>query len=332
MNNTILKMIKSGTVIANQPTFNLGLKEELHSSSFSISKILSTLLISSIGISSLNADTNIKTVLNPKTYPISQKITGTSRGGAISDIQSAKDGIGTIVIGGIAADSDAVGNKEYSKLIQRKLSELETSNNLKDIILTTDELSKINNNGFVSGISVHTPGESCDDLNAATSNDVYLADGSCKGIELVFTSTYTNLVNEATFTYKTNNSRWGQTGAGLFNKILIGSHENNTGFYWAYQHPTVVDDFQIIVQERFRIWRYSSSSYTDYNKPLQILKLDNGSWIDLSSKHLSYPNLQNTFQLFTEELEPGTYRFLSKTNKWRIDTEWFIEKKVPKTN
>jgi len=108
-------------------------------------------LIYGIGLSTISCcvlfAANIETIKDFSKYPLSQKTTGISRGGNITDIQSAKDGIGTIVIGGIAADTNKISNKEYSKLIQQKLSELETTNNLKDSDLTDVDFSKLNNNG-----------------------------------------------------------------------------------------------------------------------------------------------------------------------------------------
>jgi len=99
-----------------------------------------------------------------------------------------KDGIGTIVISSISSDMNTINNKDFNDLLKDNKNDL-IDTNLKDIIITDQTVTDTtNNNKFVdSGGSTvpptHMPGETCDDGNAVTSDDIYLADGTtCQGV------------------------------------------------------------------------------------------------------------------------------------------------------
>jgi surface protein len=147
---------------------------------FSISVTISLIISNSFSFASFN------TVKDFKIYPLSKTATGETRGGLIKDSVAMKDGIGTIVISSISTDTNTINNKDFNDLLKDNKDDL-IDINLKDIITVQTVADKTNDNKFVdSGGTVpqtHTPGESCNDLNAATSDDVYLADGvTCQGV------------------------------------------------------------------------------------------------------------------------------------------------------
>ena len=108
---------------------------------------------------------------------------------------------------------------------------------------------------------------------------------------------------------------------GLFDRVQTDSINENSA-YWASTSNYVT----LSIDSEFRIWRSGTTSWSDHNQILQIDKLnDDGNFEPVTGAHLDIsPITETEWEIFTTELEPGTYKFHGATN--RVDSEWFIEK------
>ena len=84
-----------------------------------------------------------------------------------------------------------------------------------------------------------------------------------------------------------------------------------------------------ILSEKVNIWRCGSTTWSTSNKPLTILKYDNGSYIDVTQLYSQtltpITNLQ--WERTIENLPKGRYKFVGG-NGYRMDTEWYIEARI----
>lgn len=289
--------------------------------------------------------------INP--LPVANK--AIENGGTLYAIDAYQDGVGAVVI----KNGRPIDNSSMNSLVFKYGSEAKSNSlNLADQVVlsgNSDDLS-LAKDLFPDGSSCNdgnpdTAGETyldgvcqggtvpdgtiCNDGNANTSNDKY-TNGVCSGTALAFVGTPTTLTltNKASYTYTMLNSYWSQTGAGLFDGIVQpGTHTTDQSVYWAYdrENDTKV---QITVSQSFRIWRKSMPGSEIYSGQLQIQRLENGVYVDRTSLY-SNPNFKYGYSTpstvwanFTTELPAGTYRFNAIGGQYRIDSEWFIEKKI----
>jgi hypothetical protein len=131
-------------------------------------------------------------------------------------------------------------------------------------------------------------------------------------------------------------STWSQTGAGLFDGQIPTDGRTNQAVYWA-GYGAGDTNLEITVNENFRIWRKGVQNYCDYAGTLQILHLENGVFVDRTANYTRTDmvygyaclNGYNSWDLTTNGSIPaGTYQFKAKSNQYRMDSEWFIEKEV----
>jgi hypothetical protein len=252
-------------------------------------------LINILVASILSADTFI----NP--LPSSSK--AIDNGGVKQAIDAYKDGIGVEIIDkpGVATDNSPMNTLTF------KYGETIVNQVLATPSATSSDLNLVN---LLQNQNVNTGGGQ------------------------TFQSTASNLVNKLVCQYSMTGSYWGQTGAGLFDNTPNGSHTTNQTVYWSYGGPT--ESLSLTASEPFRIWRSGYTAYPDYVGKLQILALVNGVYIDKTSTYhksnftfgaSGHPN-SGIYELFTEEMPAGTYKFNAISGQYRIDTEWFIEKKI----
>ncbi|WP_142415394.1 hypothetical protein [Hathewaya massiliensis] len=111
---------------------------------------------------------------------------------------------------------------------------------------------------------------------------------------------------------------------GLFDGTTPDEWNTSRVFYWRNNAYLEIEILTPIVN----IWRCGTTTWADRNAPLNIFKLENGIYIDVT-RH--YP--QKTTQVkeaqwekTIESLPKGTYKFTSPLNEpFRIDSEWYIE-------
>lgn len=146
------------------------------------------------GIITFTFATTIDIVKDFNKYPIPKEVTSISRGGDIPDKVAVEDGIGTIVIGGIATNTNEINNKAYNTLLKENINKLDNggTTNLKDLSLPTNLVDNANYNKLVNenlfNENSHSDGDSCDDGNPDTFGETWL-NNVCQGGTL---QTYTN--------------------------------------------------------------------------------------------------------------------------------------------
>lgn len=261
--------------------------------------------------------------INP--LPVANK--AIENGGILYAIDAYQDGVGAVVI----KNGRPIDNSSMNSLVFKYGSEAKSNSlNLADQVVLSG-----NSDDLSLAKDLFPDGSSCNDGNANTSNDKY-TNGVCSGTALAFVGTPTTLTltNKASYTYTMLNSYWSQTGAGLFDGIVQpGTHTTDQSVYWAYVHENDTK-VQITVSQSFRIWRKSMPGLEIYSGQLQIQRLENGVYVDRTSLY-SNPNFiygystpSTVWANFTTELPAGTYRFNAIGGQYRIDSEWFIEKKI----
>lgn len=278
----------------------------------------------------------ISALLSADTFvnPLSNSMKAIDNGGAKQAIDAYKDGVGVIVLDNLGLKTQ-VDNSAMNTLVFKYGESAKINNkSIASEVLSTPS-APINDIILANNMTNNLP-NICDDNNINTYYDK-MVNGVCTGTlssALVFESTENNLKNEATFNYKMINSFWSQTGSGLFDKIIdnpLNYTSSDLAVYWAYQNGEDAT-FEITINEPFRIWRSKNFLETqvtyNYASNLRIFKKDGANWIDVSNKHLTLDPALAKWQLFTSELSPGTYRFKGSDYKYRIDLEWFIEKKI----
>jgi F5/8 type C domain. len=129
---------------------------------------------------------------------------------------------------------------------------------------------------------------------------------------------------EADYTLVRANSNIGQTGMGLFDGTQSDEWNTNRVFYW-YDST---DYIEVEIRSKLvNIWRSGTSSWPGYTSPLQIYKLENDTFVNVTSQYpqtitpINHTNWEKTIS----NLPKGRYRFI-KGASLRIDSEWFIEK------
>ncbi len=95
----------------------------------------------------------------------------------------------------------------------------------------------------------------------------------------------------------------------LFNQSITGAW--TTGFDWNYSG----DYMTITINKKCNIWRYNGADVTQ-NKALSITPA--------TFKQQNTLTTAKGWQLWVEELEPGTYTFAYKSG-YRGDFEWYLE-------
>ena len=113
---------------------------------------------------------------------------------------------------------------------------------------------------------------------------------------------------------------------GLFDGVIMNSW-NDAAISYFYKDSS--DYVTIKVDTPFRIWRSGTHGWAAACGKLNIIKIDSDNEIDISDKHLSTSKIRDgEWELFTTNLEAGTYRFQDPHNgaTRRLDSEWFVEK------